>query len=127
MHERKAPSLTHRPDQTANPTISFSSVPAQLWIPNRGKQMDAPSFLEKRDRRERRFFIEKSSQCTQISPSRTSCACSSPKRKTQRLCVSSGVKLRVSTHFLNTLLVLAMIIDRKPYSFQNARFKQSSQ
>ncbi len=51
-----------------------------------------PSFLEKRDRRKRSFLIEKNSQCTHIAPSRTSRACSSPKQKTQRSCVSSGVK-----------------------------------
>ncbi len=51
-----------------------------------------PSFFEKRDRRERSVFIENSSQCMQISPSRTSRACSSPQQKKQRLCVSSGVK-----------------------------------
>ncbi len=51
-----------------------------------------PLFPLKKEQRERSFSIEKSSQCTQISPSRTLCACSSPKQKTQRLCVSSGVK-----------------------------------
>ncbi len=51
-----------------------------------------PSFLEKRDRRELSFLIESRSQCTQTAPSRTSCACSMPKQKTQQSCVSSGVK-----------------------------------
>ncbi len=38
----KAPSLTHRPDPPANPTISFSSVPRQRWVSNRGKQTADP-------------------------------------------------------------------------------------
>ncbi len=59
-----------------------------------------PFFREMRDRREWSYFIEKSSQCTQIFPSRTSRACSLPKQKTQRLCVSSGVitRTRIHTH-----------------------------
>ncbi len=38
----KAPSLTHRPDPPASPTISFSSVPRSRWVPNRGKQTADP-------------------------------------------------------------------------------------
>ncbi len=70
-----------------------------------------PSFLEKRDRRELSFLIESGSQCMQTAPSRTSRACSMPKQKTQQSCVSSGVKQRGhgSTHFLNALLVLAIV------------------
>ncbi len=36
------PSLTHRPDPTANPTISSASVPRQRLVPNGGKQTTAP-------------------------------------------------------------------------------------
>ncbi len=62
-------------------------------------------------------------------PSLTHRMCSLHKQKTQRLCASSGVKLRGhgSTHFLNALLVLSMIIERKLYSSQKAPFKQTSQ
>ncbi len=59
-----------------------------------------PSFLKERDRRERSFFIEKSSQCTQISPSRTSCACFSPNKKLQRLCVIGCQIARTRIHTL---------------------------
>ncbi len=34
------------------PAISIASVPRQRWVSNRGKQTAAPSFLEKRDRRD---------------------------------------------------------------------------
>ncbi len=72
-----------------------------------------PSFLEKRDRRERSYFIEKSSQCTQIFPSRTSRACSLPKQKTQRLCVSSGVIMRTRIHTLLKRLASARHDNRE--------------
>ncbi len=81
------PSLTHRPYPTANPAISIASVPRQRWVSNRGKQTAAP-LSSKRGTDENGAF----SQCTQIAPSKTSRACSSPKQKTQRSCVSSGVK-----------------------------------
>ncbi len=128
--ERGGPSLTHRPYPTANPAISIASMPRQRWVPNRGKQTAAPLSSEKRDRRERSFLIENSSQCTQIAPSKTSRACSSPKQKTQRSCVSSGqiTRTRIHTTISNALLVLAMINKGKLYSYQNARFfKQTSQ
>ncbi len=51
--KRGGPSLTHRPDPTANPMISFASVPRQRWVPNRG------NFLEKRDRRIVELFHRK--------------------------------------------------------------------
>ncbi len=41
-HLPQAPSLTHRPDPPASPTISFSSVPRSRWVPNRGKQTADP-------------------------------------------------------------------------------------
>ncbi len=85
--KRGGPSLTHRPYPTANPAISIASVPRQRWVPNRGKQTAAP-LSSKRGTAENGAC----SQCTQIAPSKTSRACSSPKQKTQRSCVSSGVK-----------------------------------
>ncbi len=91
--KRGGPSLTHRPYLTANPTISFASVPRQRWVPNRGKQTAAPSFLEKRDRREWSFSIEKSSQCTQILPSRTSRACSLPKTNDAKIVCVIGCQI----------------------------------
>ncbi len=97
----KAPSLTHRPDPPASPTISFSSVPRSRWVPNRGKQTADSLFLEKRDRRERSFLIENSSQCTQIAPSKTPCACSSPKQKTATIVCVIGCQItRTRIHTL---------------------------
>ncbi len=66
LAKRGGPSLTHRPCPTANP-----------W---------------KEGQTRAELFHWKSSQYTQIFPSRTLRACPLPKQKTQRLCVSSGVK-----------------------------------
>ncbi len=61
--KRGGPSLTHRPYPTVNPTISIASAAVDPEL----REVDGcPSFLEKRDRRERSFFKRKSSQCTQI-------------------------------------------------------------
>ncbi len=102
----------------------FNRLRPSAAVVHESREADGcPSFLEKRDKRER-----KSSQCTQIFPSRTSCACSLPKQKTQR-CVCHRVSNNEDTEphtILNALLVLAMI-ERKLYSYQNARFKQNSQ
>ncbi len=64
--------------------------------------------------------------CTQIFPSRTSRACSLPKQKTQRLCVSSQI---TRIHTLLERLASARHDNKgKLYSYQNARFfKQTSQ
>ncbi len=122
-HAKKGgPSLTHRPYPTANPAISIASVPRQRWVSNRGKQTAAP-LSSKRGTNENGAF----SQCTQIAPSKTSRACSSPKQKTQRSCVSNNEDTDPHT-ISNALLVLAMINKGKLYSYQNARFfKQTSQ
>ncbi len=66
--------------------------------------------------------------CTQISPSRTSRACSLPKQKTQRLCVSSQIT-RTRIHTLIERISSARHDNKgKLYSYQNARFfKQTSQ
>ncbi len=55
---------------------------------------DCPNSLEKRDKWERSFPKEKSSQWTHSIPSRTERACSSPKHITHKSCVSSGVRKR---------------------------------
>ncbi len=123
--KRGGPSLTHRPYPTANPAISIASVPRQRWVPNRGKQTAAP-LSSKRGTDENGAF----SQCTQIAPSKTSRACSSPnKRRNDRVChrVSNNEDTDPPT-ISNALLVLAMINKGKLYSYQNARFfKQTSQ
>ncbi len=106
--------------------ISFASVPRQRWVPNRGKQTAAPLSLKRGTRAE--LLHRKSSQCTQISPQghrvRTPCP---NKRRKDCVCHRVSNNEDADPHtILNTLLVLAMI-ERKLYSYQNARFKQNSQ
>ncbi len=84
-----------------------------------------PSFLEKRDRRERGFFIEKAHSARTFSPQghRVRAPCPNKRRKD---CVCHWVSNNEDANphtILNALLVLAMI-ERKLYSYQNARFKQ---
>ncbi len=93
--KRGGPSLTHRPHPTAN----FIRLRASAAVGPESREADGcPSFLEKRDRTKAELFHRKSSQCTQIFPSRTLRACSLPKQKTQRLCCHRG-----STHNLKRL------------------------
>ncbi len=79
--------------------ISFTSVPPQWWVPNRGKQTAAPLFEER-----------KSSQCTQISPQghRVRAPCPNKRRKD---CVCHRVSNNEDADphtILNALLVLAI-------------------
>ncbi len=87
-----------------------------------------PSFLEKRDRRERGFFIEKAHSARRFSPQghRVRAPCPNKRRK-DCVCHRVSNNKDADPHtILNALLVLAMI-ERKLYSYQNARFKQNSQ
>ncbi len=84
-----------------------------------------PSFLEKRDRRERGFFMEKAHSARRFSPQghRVRAPCPNKRRK---VCVCHRVSNNVDADphtILNALLVLAMI-KIKLYSYQNAHFKQ---
>ncbi len=92
------PLFTHRPHPTAN---FITSVPRQRWVPNSGKQTAAP-LPRKGTGWERSFYIEKTHSARRF-PSRTSRACSLPKQKTQRLCVSSRWVPILSTHNLKRL------------------------
>ncbi len=85
-----------------------------------------PLFPRKGTGRERSFYIEKAHSARRF-PSRTSRACSLPKQKTQRLCVSSRWVPILSTHNLKCLASARHLIERKLYSYQIARFKQTSQ
>ncbi len=76
-------------------------MPRQRWVPNSGKQTAAP-LPRKGTGRERSFYIEKTHSARRF-PSRTSRACSLPKQKTQRLCVSSRWVPILSTHNLKRL------------------------
>ncbi len=85
-----------------------------------------PSFLEKRDRRERSFFIEKAHSARRFSPQgdRVRAPCPN-KRHKDCVCHRESNNEDTDPHtILNALLVLAMI-ERKLYSYQNARFKQN--
>ncbi len=87
-----------------------------------------PSFLEKRDRRERGFFIEKAHSARRFSP-QGRCVHAPCPNKRRKDCVCHWVSNNEDADpytILNALLVLAMI-ERKLYSYQNARFKQNSQ
>ncbi len=88
-----------------------------------------PSFLENRGRRERSFFIEKVHSARRFSPQghRVRAPCPNKRRKD---CVCHRVSNNEDADphtILNALLVLAFMIERKLYSYQNARFKQISQ
>ncbi len=123
--ERGGPSLTHRPHPTAN----FIRLRASAAVgPESQEAYGCPSFLEKRDRTRTELLHRKSSQCTQISPQghRVRAPCPNKRRKD---CVCHRVSNNEDADphtILNALLVLAMI-ERKLYSYQNARFKQNSQ
>ncbi len=118
--KRGGPSLTHRPYPTANPTISFASVPRQRWVPNRGKQTAAPLSLKRGTDESRRVHADfplKDIACVLLAQTKDA--------KTVCHRVSNNEATDPHT-ILNALLVLAMI-ERKLYSYQNARFKQTSQ
>ncbi len=67
-----------------------------------------PSFLEKRDRREQSFFIEKNSQCTQISPQgHRVCAPCPNKRCKNCVCVIGCQITRTRIHTLLKCLASA--------------------
>ncbi len=107
----------------------FNRLRASAAVGPESREADGcPSFLEKRDRREQSFFIEKAHSASRFSPQghRVRAPCPNKRRKD---CVCHRVSNNEGTGLhtiLNALLVLAMI-ERKLYSYQNARFKQNSQ
>ncbi len=93
--KRGGPSLTHRPHPTAN----FIRLCASAAVGPESREADGcPSFLEKRDRRERSFFIEKAHSACRFSPQghRMRAPCPNKRRKD---CVCH----RGSTHNLKHL------------------------
>ncbi len=74
------PSLTHRPDPTANLIRLCASAAVG---PESREAEGCPSFFKRGTDESGAFSHRKNSQCMQIAPSRTSRACSSPKQKTQ--------------------------------------------
>ncbi len=107
----------------------FIRLRASATVGPESREADScPSFLEKRDRREWSFSIEKAHSARRFSPQghRVRAPCPNKRRKD---CVCHRVSNNEHTDphtILNALLVLAMI-ERKLYSYQNARFKQNSQ
>ncbi len=72
------------------------------------------SFLGKRDRRERSFFIEKSSQCMQISPSRTiACVFLAQTKNAKIVCVIEYQIARTRIHTLLKCLASARYDNRQ--------------
>ncbi len=104
--KRGGPSLTHRPHPTAN----FIRLRASAAVGPESREADGcPSFLEKENLHA--DFPLKDIACVLLAQTKDA----------KIVCVI------VDPHtILNALLVLAMI-ERKLYSYQNARFKQNSQ
>ncbi len=89
--EGKAPSLTHRPAPPASPTRSFPSVPRQQWVLNRGKQTAAPPSSKRETDESGAFSSRKATMHADRSLENIACVLLA-QQKTQRSCVSSGVK-----------------------------------
>ncbi len=105
----------------------FNRLRASAAVGPKSREADGcPSFLEKRDRRERSFFIEKAHSACRFSPQghRVHAPCPNKRRKIVCHRVSNNEDTDPHT-ILNALLVLAMI-ERKLYSYQNARFKNKT-
>ncbi len=108
--------LTHRPHPTAN---FITSVPRQRWVPNRGKQTAAP-------RRERSFYIEKAHSARRFPLKDIACVLVAQTKDAKIVCVIA-VGPDFPTHNLKRLASARHLIERKLYSYQIARFKQTSQ
>ncbi len=87
------PLFTHRPHPTAN---FITSVPRQRWVPNSGKQTAAP-LPRKGTGRERSFYIEKNSQCTQIPLKDIACVLLAQTKDAKIVCV-----IAVGPDFIHT-------------------------
>ncbi len=122
--KRGGPSLTDRPDPTAN----IIRLRASAAVGPELREADGcPSFLEKRDRTRAELLHRKKLTVHADFPSRTSRVCCPNQRRKD--CVCHRVSNNADPHpILNALLVIAMINKGKLYSYQNARFfKQTSQ
>ncbi len=115
--------LTHRPPPTAN---SITSMPRQRWVPNRGKQTAAPLSLDRGTGRERSFYIEKAHSARRFPLKDIACVLFAQTKDAKIVCIIA-VGLDFSTHNLKRLASARHLIERKLYSCQIARFKQTSQ
>ncbi len=115
--------LIHRPHPTAN---FITSVPRQRWVPNRGKQTAAPLSSERGTGRERSFYIEKAHSARRFPLKDIACVLFAQTKDAKIVCVIA-VGPDFPTHNLKRLASARHLIERKLYSYQIARFKQTSQ
>ncbi len=115
--------LTHRPHPTAN---FITSVPRQRWVPNRGKQMAAPLSSDRGTGRERSFYIEKAHSARRFPLKDIACVLFAQTKDAKIVCVIA-VGPDFPTHNLKRLASARHLIERELYSYQIARFKQTSQ
>ncbi len=115
--------LTHRPHTTAN---FITSVPRQRWVPNRGKQTAAPLSSDRGTGRERSFYIEKAHSARRFPLKDIACMLFAQTKDAKIVCIIA-VGPDFSTHNLKRLASARHLIERKLYSYQIARFKQTSQ
>ncbi len=115
--------LTHRPHTTAN---SLPSVPRQRWVPNRGKQTAAPLSSDRGTGRERSFYIEKAHSARRFPLKDIACVLFAQTKDAKIVCIIA-VGPDFFTHNLKRLASARHLIERKLYSYQIARFKQTSQ
>ncbi len=115
--------LTHRPHPTAN---FITSVPRQRWVPNRGKQTAAPLSSERGTGRERSFYIEKAHSARRFPLKDIACVLVAQTKDAKIVCVIA-VGPDFPTHNVKRLASARHLIERKLYSYQIARFKQTSQ
>ncbi len=82
---------------------NFIRLRASAAVGPESREADGcPSFLEKRDRREQRFFIEKSSQCMQIFPLKDiACVLLAQTKDAKIVCV---IGCQITRTWIHTLL-----------------------
>ncbi len=123
--KRGGPSLNSSAISNCEPR-DFNRLRASAAVGIESREADGcPSFLEKRDRRER-----SSHSARRLPPQRHRVRALRPnKRRNDRVCHRVSNNEDTDPHTIsNALLVLAMINKGKLYSYQNARFfKQTSQ
>ncbi len=126
--KRGGPSFLSHSSATSNLSfITFiTSVPRQRWVPNRGKQTAAPLSSERGTGRERSFYIEKAHSARGFPLKDIACVLLAQTKDAKIVCVIA-VGPDFSTHNLKRLANARHLIERKLYSYQIARFKQTSQ
>ncbi len=92
--------------------ISFTSVPRQRWVPNRGKQTAAPLSSERGTGRERSFYIEKAHSARRFPLKDIACVLLAQTKDAKIVCHRGGSRFYnedADPHTIsNALLVLAI-------------------